>query len=350
MKKILVTGAGGPSAISVIEALMRDGFELHAADMSGYAAGLYLVPPANRHLLEPAVSPTFGPTTAELCRRHRIDVLIPTVDAELLTLARLRPTIEAAGTRVLVASPLALERCLDKYRLAHLVSPIVPTPHTVLLDEWLDPAALTYPVIVKPRTGSGGRDVQKIDDAATLSRMPRDRAYMVQSYLPGTEYSVDVLCTQLGRGIAAVPRARLKVDSGIAVTSTTVHDEELEDLALRIVSLVGLNGVANLQFRRDRQGRPNLIEINARFPGTMPLTVAAGVNMPVYAVRDILGLRLPQIKDFQEIAMVRTWREHFFPLAELRALNPHDDALAPRGRAVTEDDTPAPPAAVAAAH
>ncbi|MEZ4400515.1 MAG: ATP-grasp domain-containing protein [Kofleriaceae bacterium] len=320
MSRILITGAGGAAAVALIERLTAVGHDVFSADMSPYAAGLFLVVAERRLLIPPASATDFIGRLVALCKRHAIDLLIPTVDAELVPVALAQRRFAEVGARVLVAPVAALRLCLDKLSLVRTVAPIAPVPRTELLGEGSLDATWKYPVIVKPRTGSGGRGVVLVESAEELARVPRSPDLMVQEYACGEEYSVDVLATQLGRVVAAVPRVRLKVDSGVAVAARSVHAADLEELAERIASVVGLTGVANIQFRRDRSGRPLLLEINPRFPGTMPLTVAAGVDMPVYAVRDILGRRCRRSPRFAEVAMVRTWRETFLPTAELAAL------------------------------
>jgi carbamoyl-phosphate synthase large subunit len=146
---------------------------------------------------------------------------------------------------------------------------------------------------------------------------------MVQEYLPGEEYSVDVFADQHGRVRASVPRARLKVDSGVAVAARTLHDPELEGMARAVAERVGLRFVANIQFRRDSEGSPALLEVNPRFPGTMPLTVRAGVNMPRFALAAVNGVELPPGRfDFEEVAVVRHWEEVFISAADLHPLAP----------------------------
>ena len=65
------------------------------------------------------------PALLRLCKAHRIDLLIPTVDSELLDVSRAASEFEAAGTKVLVASPETLELCLDKVRLVSQTSPVM---------------------------------------------------------------------------------------------------------------------------------------------------------------------------------------------------------------------------------
>ena len=87
-----------------------------------------------------------------------------------------------------------------------------------------------------------------------------------------------------GRVVAAVPRTRTRVDSGVSIAGRTVHDPELEETAAAVARAIGLVGVANVQLRRDRDGRPALLEVNPRFPGALPLTIAAGVDIPSLVV------------------------------------------------------------------
>jgi carbamoyl-phosphate synthase large subunit len=69
--------------------------------------------------------------------------------------------------------------------------------------------------------------------------------------------------------------------------------------------------VANVQLRRAADGTPSLLEINPRFPGALPLTIAAGVDMPSYVLDLALGLPLPEQVAFREIANVRFLEDVF---------------------------------------
>ncbi len=310
--RVLVTGAGGPAAVSVMRTIGSTAVDLFAADIDAHAVGLYLVPEERRLLLPRGDDPAFARTVADLCEELAIDVLIPTVDSELLPIARISHEIEARGTRIVLAREETLEICLDKLLLARHCEGAVPVPRSEVLaedtclDEW------TFPLIAKPRSGSGGRGVRVVGAPAELADLPKDGSYLLQQYLPGEEYSVDVFADLDGTVRASVPRIRLKVDSGIAVASRTVRDGELEALGRRVAEEIGLRYVANIQFRRDESGVPHLLEVNPRFPGTMPLTVAAGVDMPNMALQGALGFEAwADDIVFGEIAVVRHWQEVF---------------------------------------
>jgi carbamoyl-phosphate synthase large subunit len=318
---VLLTGAGGAAAVSFIKAVREDGYTLHAADMDPYAAGLYLVPPQRRHRILPGANPQFVSHLLAICRRHAIDVLVPTVDVELLAIARAREAFESAGVRLLLASESTLAICVDKLMLLRRCDGTVPVGRYAILDETFPRESWTFPFIVKPRTGAGSRGIELVSSAARLAMLPTDGSMLAQEYLPGQEYSVDVLAAANGDIVAAVPRARLKVDSGIAVTATTLHDVELEEFATRVARRIGLHYTANIQFRRDANGTPVLLEVNARFPGTMPLTVESGVNMPLLSLRDVLGVKPPAGPlAFRDLAVVRYWTEEFIDASEIDAL------------------------------
>jgi carbamoyl-phosphate synthase large subunit len=157
-------------------------------------------------------------------------------------------------------------------------------------------------------------------DPAALDAMPHDGTIMVQERLPGEEYSIDVLAAPDGQVVASVPRARDRVDSGIAIAGRTIKDAELEAFGRKVAEAVGATSVVNVQARRAADGTPALLEVNARFPGTMPLTIAAGVDMPRLAVDAALGRELPATVDFTEVAMVRHWADVVVPIEEYRSV------------------------------
>ena len=315
MTRVLVTGAGGPAGVAVIRSLLkRDGVEVFAADMDGWASGLYLVPPERRRIISPGKSESFVDELIGLCADDAIDVLFSTVDVELPPLARRRTELGA----VLAAPSLdTLETCLDKFALAVRCAPLLRTPTTHLVGPAAAAEDWTFPIIVKPRSGAGSRGVRLVHSRADLDALGHDETLIAQENLPGDEYSVDVIANANGTVIAAVPRTRTRVDSGVSIAGLTVRDEGLEATATAVAEAIGLTGVANVQLRRDVNGVPALLEVNPRFPGAMPLTIAAGVDMPSLALDLALGLDLPASIPFREIANVRFLEDVFVDPAEI---------------------------------
>lgn len=313
--RVLVTGAGGPAGVAVIRSLLRRGdVEVLAADMDGWASGLYLVPAASRLLVPAGRAADFVDRLAELVTQHAIDAVVPTVDVELLALVGQRDRVPAV---IVAAADAALETSLDKWTLVQACAATARVPRTRVLDADGVANAWSFPVIVKPRRGAGSRGVARIDDRAALEALPLDEGVIIQEYLPGDEYSVDVVMGEDGRAIAAVPRLRARVDSGVAVAGLTVHDDELQETAAACARAAGIVGVANVQLRRAEDGTPALLEINPRFSGAMPLTIASGVDMPSIALDLALGRPTPMSVPFREIANVRYLEDVFVDRSEI---------------------------------
>jgi len=215
-----------------------------------------------------------------------------------------------------------LAQVLDKGALMVAAQGVIATPvSAILTSEWLAKQNVksTGPWLVKPRRGAGSRGITQCQSLADVAEQPMDGSCLVQEYLPGEELSVDVLASPDGKALVAVPRIRLRVDSGIAIVSRTVRDPELSAAAMALVSRLQLPYVSNVQVRRDAAGVPRLLEINPRVPGTMPLTIAAGVNMPLLALMMALGDDPPS-KDllaWKELGMVRQWAETWVDIADL---------------------------------
>ena len=318
MSRVLVTGAGGPAGVAVIRSLQRhEATDVFAADMDGWASGLYLVAADRRRIVEPGLSADFVDALLATCIADEIDVLFSTVDVELPALAGRRSEFEAAGTVLAAPSLATLTVCLDKFLLAERCEGALRVPTTRLLTDEGVSFDWDFPVIVKPRRGAGSRGVRVVPDRAGLEAIVRDESLIIQAFLPGDEYSVDVFADAAGDVIAAVPRTRTRVDSGVSIAGQTVKDEHLESTAAAVARAIGLSGVANVQLRRDVDGHPALLEVNPRFPGAMPLTIAAGVDMPVLALQLALGHDLPASVDFVEIANVRFLEDVFVAVGDV---------------------------------
>ena len=315
--RVLVTGAGTPAAVAFMQAAEETGVELWAADSNRYAAGLYLVPAERRVVLPPASSPEFGDRLLMLCRALAIDVIVPMLETELLPIASIRSRLASTRIGVLASPGAVVASCLDQWLLVEAcLKHGVPVPRTRLLDRPMALRGFARPFTIRRRLRTGRADATVVGEHSVAPTVPLDGSYILQEYLTGDEYSIDVLAYANGHIAAVVPRSR-RTRSGIAVAGSTLLDPELEDLGRRTARALQLRSVASIHVRRDETGAPKVIEVSPRFPSGMPLTIASGVNMPALALGDALGRHPPRNVEHRQVSMIHHWDQHFVETSDL---------------------------------
>jgi carbamoyl-phosphate synthase large subunit len=116
---------------------------------------------------------------------------------------------------------------------------------------------------------------------------------LVSEFLPGDEYSVDCLADH-GKSVLIVPRLRSKMINGISVEGVFVKDESLFQYCQHIIKELQLHGNIGIQVKKSVQGKFLILEINPRVQGTISAALGAGVNLPVLAIKQELGLPISQ--------------------------------------------------------
>lgn len=261
-------------------------------------------------------------------RDHAIDALLP-VHEETFVVARHRHCF--APTLVIAPGFDDLMRAQDKYEVFRLANVMgVPTPMTHVLNEGFDlrhaVAALGYPLIIKPRFGSGAHGVVMIRTDADLPlanelmRPESNGRLIAQEWVPGHGAGIGILTW--GQRLAAVSghkRIReIPISGGTSTARITFTSEPLIDAADRILSACSLQGVAMVEFRVDEEtGRHWLLEINPRYWGGLPTAIASGVDFPVHHVNCAMG-RVPA-----SILRPRHTIESRWLLGEIRAFAEH---------------------------
>jgi carbamoyl-phosphate synthase large subunit len=302
---VLVPGAGGAAGIGAIKALRMAGYRgrIVSTDMDPLSPGLKLADVG--HVLPAAAHADFFPRALELIRRERVEVILPTSGFDTPAYSHHLDELRAAGVVVVGCSAEVMETCQDKWRFHQRVQGRFPVPRT-----FLEPSSdLAFPCFVKPIRGKGSRGIALCPDRESLERrLAETSGLLIQDYLPGQEYSVDVLADLDGRPVAAVPRLRLTVNEGISVRGRVVHDAEIEKLCRNLAQELGVQGPVCMQLRRDASGAPCFMEVNPRMGGGTMFSVLAGVNLPACCLDLAMGRPLPKLT-FSEITVVRYYEE-----------------------------------------
>jgi carbamoyl-phosphate synthase large subunit len=311
--RVLITGAGTTTAVSVVKGLRAaqdPSIQVVMGDVNRHCAGAYL---GDEFLnMPPASSADFCSQVVSLCRDHRIDLVIPIIDYEFLSWSRTAGVLVEQGTRVIISPASVLARCLEKDKTHAYFQEIgIPTVATRRAKDIPDPGALSFPLYLKPRCGRASIDNFKVTTLAeyqvAASKVPDA---ILQPFIQGTEVTIDTLSDLDGRFLSACPRVRLEVKSGQAYRSRTIRAPELVDAARRIVEGLPIHGPANIQCFLTDDG-PRFFEINARFGAGTILSIHAGMNGPLALVNMARGRPAGELCPRPQVLMLRYWQEVF---------------------------------------
>jgi len=332
---VLVTGGGAPGIAGTLYALRNnpDGVPVRviACDMRDEVIGKYLAD--EFHVVPSAESPDFINALLEIAVREDVDVILPQVTQELLPLAENISLFEAQNIAVAVAQKASIERANDKWTVLEAARACgVPHPKAMLTCSEVELVqavrAFGYParkVVVKPRLSNGLRGLRilsedpwdvtrflkekpgsleiRLEDLLVILRNGRWPELIVQEFLPGAEYTVDVF---RGRhGAVVIPRLREEMRSGITFRARVELRADLEQFALQLAEELDLRYAFGFQFKLSEEGIPKLLECNPRVQGTMVTAVFAGCNVIWWAVQEALGEKVVPNKPSQSIDNMR---------------------------------------------
>ncbi|MGY1732672.1 ATP-grasp domain-containing protein [Geodermatophilus sp. SYSU D01045] len=286
---VLVTGAGGPAGVAVVRRLVALGHRVVGVDADWTAAGAALatvgaVVPRADHV-------RFVDALVSVATTHGADALIGTVAEELPALIAGAGQLAAAGVATWLPSAESVERCCDKAAFARTLRD-AGVPHPATTDTPAGLVRVPGPWVVKPRAGRGSRGVRLLDArAAVADALAEDAALIAQTRLEGREFTADALVGRDGGLLTVVPRWRDDTRAGISVKGTTFDSPAVTDVVAAALEAVRLTGPANVQGFVGDDGRATVVEINPRFSGGLPLTLAAGADV---VSAHLTGIRDPQ--------------------------------------------------------
>jgi carbamoyl-phosphate synthase large subunit len=302
---VLIPGAGGAAAVSTIKSLRLAGFRgrIVSTDANPLSAGFALSD--SFRVVPKASDPAFYATVSQLIIDEHIDIVFPTSGFDIYTYGRHKADLEQRGIVVAMSDLDAMTTCADKWQFYLKTDGVFPLPQTSReLTTWS-----VFPCFVKPALGKGSRDAYRCYDRTELSfYAARVRDLIVQEYLPGEEYTVDVLSDLEGTPLLAVPRVRLETKEGISTKGTVLKDDELGSLCLEMARHLGLKGPTCMQLKRDHTGALKFLEVNPRIGGGMMFTTLAGVNIPGLLLELISGAAIT-VPAWQEVTVLRYYEE-----------------------------------------
>ncbi|HYY86255.1 MAG TPA: ATP-grasp domain-containing protein [Nitrososphaeraceae archaeon] len=302
---ILVPGASAPAAINTIKSLKMVKYPVRivSSDTNPISAGFYM---SDAHELLPEIeSKTYLPRLFEIITKHTISILMPSSGYDIYHFSKNKKKLLKLGALPVVSDEDTMEICRDKMRTYSHLSKKYDLPATTMDSKKLS----GFPIIAKPRYGKGSKGITRIDNSMDLKyALSKENQLIFQEYLPGTEYTIDVLSDLNGEPIIAVPRIRIQTKAGISTVGKIVLNEEISETCKSIAKYLKIKGPCCIQMKESNEGTLKLLEVNPRLGGGTIFTALAGANFPAMILDMAIGKRI-KIPKISEITIVRYFEE-----------------------------------------
>jgi len=303
---ILILSAGRRVELTRLFKAARDRLgvrgKIVAMDCSLLAPALYF---ADEMIKAPRISENdaYIYSIIKACEDHKISLIVPTIDTELILLAERKEEIESkTGAKVLVSDLSLINVCRDKTNTQRFMEEngfLVPR---MIEGDDLERGRAGFPVFIKPLDGSSSINAFKAETAEELETFREiigEGKYIIQDFMEGEEYTVDAFLDFDSRLITVVPRIRLAVRSGEIAKGKIVKDREIMDDVRRLLGVFKGIGQITIQCMKTKRGI-EYIEINPRFGGGAPMSIMAGADSCEKLYRLLLGERLEYNEDYRE--------------------------------------------------
>jgi carbamoyl-phosphate synthase large subunit len=304
MVNILFTSAG--RRVSLIkdfrQSILKRGItgSIVVADGKSNAPAIFV---ADFFELVPRVSdPGYIQSLIDICIKHDIKILVPLIDTELYTLSVNKHQFEEIGVVVIVSSPEVNRICGDKRETSRFFKEIgVETPEIYNFEEILK-KPVPYPLMLKPADGSCSAGITKVDSLEDLKFFEKYISnVIIQEFILGEEYTIDVLVDFDGCVKSVIPRLRIETRAGEISKGRTVKNPALIEAAKRVAEVLpGALGCITIQCFLGADGKVTFIEINPRFGGGYPLSYRAGADFPGWIIDLVRGEEIPSKIDMWE--------------------------------------------------
>lgn len=278
--RILFTGVG--RRVELMQAFRQAAnrmnviLKLYGADMAGTAPALAFCDYTRK--VCGMRDADYIPQLLRICEADHIDLLIPTIDTDLLVLSQNAAKFDEIGTKVLISKPEKIAICRDKnYTADFFESCDLKAPRTVN-DYQLYHGP--YPCFIKPKDGSSSINAFKVENESELKVYAEQIGdYIVQPFIEGTEYTVDIFCDYEGNPLFITPRIRVAVRAGEVLKTEIAMDEKIIEECQKLIAGFQPCGPMTVQLiRQNKTDDDYYIEINPRFGGGAPLSMKAGAR------------------------------------------------------------------------
>lgn len=339
---VLLSACNSPTMPGLIKCIKNNGernIRIIGIDMSEEPSAKYLVDKFYR--VPSAEDPSYADIVLSICKNEDVDIYFPNISMEVSALAIRMDEFNEAGVILSISSQESVDIANNKLHTYQIMKENnIPVPkfypvHNI--EDFIQGCKeMGYPekaVCLKIVSGSGSRGVRIIDSNRSRYQIFKNEKpnsfftsyedmlsvlrevdvldeMMLVEYMPGIEYTVDLLADN-GKVLYQVGRENTVSLMSIAQESTLVLNTHAYDVAKSVVNLLKMDGNIGFDFMKNEEGLPVLMDINPRITATVSVIAAGGVNLPYLRIKQLLGEELPELTVNYGVRLKRRYHEMF---------------------------------------
>lgn len=291
---ILVTGVG--RRVELMQAFRQAAvnlnikLKLYGADMAGTAPALAYCDYTRKVCA--MCEPQYIQQLLDICVSDKIDLVMPTIDTDLIVLAQNVESFEKIGVKVLISKLDKIMICRDKNNTGAFFEQCgLKAPTTYNNYKYYKGS---YPCFIKPKDGSSSINAFKVENEEELEVYAGQvEDYIIQPFIEGREFTIDIFCDFEGNPIYITPRERLQVREGEVLKTQIYMDSTMIAEAKKLCHSFKPCGPMTVQLIQDKKtGENYYIEINPRYGGGAPLSMKAGARSAEALLKLLVGEKM----------------------------------------------------------
>lgn len=269
--------------------------QIIATDCSPFAPALYF---ADKHFIVPRINEEgYLDYILEICKKEGVKSITTLIDPEIELISENRKFFLDNGILPLSPSKETAEICFDKFKMfEYLKSKNINTVLTYDSIEsfkmGLEKDEISFPVFVKPRTGSGSVGASKINTMGELEERFNisDTPLIIQKLMVGDDLDADVYVDCISnKPVSIFTKRKIETKIGGANKTISFKDQKLFDFVKDALEHFEFYGPIDVDFFYV-DGEYYLSEINPRFGGAYIHAYGAGVDFVKLIINNIQGI------------------------------------------------------------
>lgn len=304
VKRILVTGIGGNVAHGILRTILSLKIEvaLIGVDVKKISAGkhfcdkVYQVPFSN--------STDYIPSIIKICKKEKIDLIIPTTDSETYFLALAREKLP-----VLASSDADVAQTfLNKHKTWLAFKKIsIPFAETRLPSEYKNEFK---EFIIKPAEGVGSKGLE------INPKYPKrfKDSYIIQKLYRGEEITTAFYVTKQKKLLGYITLKRSLYHGTTTICEVIFkYDKALKKIIEKIIDNFDIKGSCDIQSIVTPKGKIIPFELNCRLSGTNSIRGQFGFEDVKYTLDEYLFNKKPKKPNIKKGSAIKEWVDIIYP-------------------------------------